>query len=636
MSLSLNTASAEAGSSSGSGGATPPSATTAPAPASSSRRSRSKSVSQHLDPSALSFARAYAIGFTASILPSLLRILVPLVTGKKPRSVSRVARQVWDAIVCATHYNGLALAFGVSIGGAKWGEDKIERLVASAYVSALSTIRPRRTSNILPGEDDRDRSERAGGQSGVSQSRSITTEQVLQDPMHARRIKILSTLISGTIASFVSISLLQSRPTKTSASTSASGPVATAAGAAPNTSVKEQGARIPNLGFSPYTALNDPLPPLRTNFSTPLPPIVPSRQKESSTLDLTLFLFVRAADTLVRSAYEKTGLTTRPDRFGLVSRFVAMHADTLLFWASCWRIMWCFFYLPHRLPKAYNLWILRLARLDVRLLSDFGWQRLLQYARKGEYVYGKSSSTEVVKTCKGIATYSGISAERVIPDNITRLDCSVIHGRVGKGTCEANAIKRWLLAFSDCFKIYLPVHLVPSLLFGFGSLARQPVASIIRILLAASRSSAFLATFVASIYASVCLMRTRLPMLFPFISQQAMDGGWCTGLGCFLCGLSVLIENKRRRREMALYCAPRALYTVLDSIVPQVVQNGPMGVWLAKWGERALFALSTGTVVSATVHRPDLVSGVVRGILGLAVGDWDGKAVKQIKKISSK
>ncbi|SCV68785.1 BQ2448_906 [Microbotryum intermedium] len=586
-------------------------------------------MSQHLDPSTLPFARAYAIGFTASILPSLMRIFVPLVTGKKPRSVSRIAQQVWDAIVRATNYNGPALAFGVSIGGAKWGEDKIERLVATVYVSTLRKIQSRWTSNLQV-RNDRDRSER-GGQ---GESEPITAKQVLQDPTHARRIKVLSTLISGTIASFVSISLLQSRPAKSFAltSASASAPVATAAGTsgAAQGDFKATGAQLPNLGFSPYAVLNGPLPPLSTVPSTPLPPIVPPRHKESPTLDLTLFLFVRAADTLVRSAYEKTGLTTRPDRFGHASRFVATHADTLLFWASCWRIMWCFFYLPHRLPKAYNLWILRLARLDVRLL------RLLQYARKGEYVYGKPSSPEVLEMCKGIATYSGTSAARVIPENIKRLDCIIVHGKVGKGTCEVNAIKRWLVAFADCFKIYLPVHLVPSLLFGFGALARQPLASVIHILLAASRSSAFLATFVASIYASVCFMRTRVPMIFPFVSQQAMDGGWCIGLGCFLCGFSVLIENKRRRREMALYCAPRALYTVLDSIVPQVVQNGPMGAWLAKWGERSLFALSTGTVVSATVHRPDLVSGVVRGILGLAVGDWGGKAVKQVKKVSSK
>ena len=117
------------------------------------------------------------------------------------------------------------------------------------------------------------------------------------------------------------------------------------------------------------------------------------------------------------------------------------------------------------------------------------------------------------------------------------------------------------------------------------------------------------------------------------VPQQWLDAGLCTGLGCFVCGFSVLIENKRRRQEMALYCAPRALYTVIDSIVPAALQDGILGAFISRWGERTLFAVSTGTVISATVHRPDLVSGVVRGILGLAVGDWDGKAAQMPKRI---
>lgn len=37
------------------------------------------------------------------------------------------------------------------------------------------------------------------------------------------------------------------------------------------------------------------------------------------------------------------------------------------------------------------------------------------------------------------------------------------------------------------------------------------------------------------------------------------DGGLAMLLGTFMCGWSVLIENKRRRGEMALFVAPRAL-----------------------------------------------------------------------------
>lgn len=46
------------------------------------------------------------------------------------------------------------------------------------------------------------------------------------------------------------------------------------------------------------------------------------------------------------------------------------------------------------------------------------------------------------------------------PEYIKRLDCSVVHGQIGRGTCEVNAIKRWLYGFRDSAVIYLPVRLV--------------------------------------------------------------------------------------------------------------------------------------------------------------------------------
>jgi hypothetical protein len=158
--------------------------------------------------------------------------------------------------------------------------------------------------------------------------------------------------------------------------------------------------------------------------------------------------------------------------------------------------MHCWFYLPERLPASYNKWILALARMDPRLL------RLLQYARSGEYVYGQKPSPEVLKMCQEIAANAGSEPRFVNPELVKRLDCTFVHGKVGAGSCETNAVKRWVAAFRDCLYIYLPVHLVPQVLFNFGRLAKTPLPALLHILLAASRSSAFLATFVASIYAS--------------------------------------------------------------------------------------------------------------------------------------
>lgn len=63
------------------------------------------------------------------------------------------------------------------------------------------------------------------------------------------------------------------------------------------------------------------------------------------------------------------------------------------------------FYEKEKLPPSYNQWIQRLARMDPRLLA------LLQYARKGEYVYGQVPSAAVAKMSAGIAAQLGQPAE---------------------------------------------------------------------------------------------------------------------------------------------------------------------------------------------------------------------------------
>lgn len=119
------------------------------------------------------------------------------------------------------------------------------------------------------------------------------------------------------------------------------------------------------------------------------------------------------------------------------------------------------------------------------------------------------------------------------------------------------------------------------------------------------------------------MVRTRLPLIIPSLNPQSLDSGLCTGLGVFLCGFSILIENTRRRREMALYCAPRAIYTLMDELVPNLLTRGKTGELLSTLIERSVFAISTGITLSAVVHRSDLVSGVVRGVLGQAVKGWN-------------
>ncbi|GAA5834298.1 hypothetical protein JCM9279_004276 [Rhodotorula babjevae] len=575
---------------------------------------RVKHLVDHAHPSTEPFLRAYLLGWTASTLPALLRILLGAATTSRSRrrpAPRQLAAQLAAALAKGFDPRGLALAFGVAVGGAKWGEPLVEAVVRRAYFAGVERVRSLRDG---PGKDEGEgkapksvvetqeravRDEVEGKGKARETDESLAAAQDRRVAQDERNVRALSTFVSGSLSSLVALLILQSG----------------------------KGYRRPVRPLAAPALSDDKVDVLLTPYAPPLPSAVSSggpppalspaqlRATQSPTLDLTLFVLVRGVDTLARLVYERA--PPARGRAAPLLRFIADHCETLVFWAASSKIMHAWFYSPELLPPSYSKWILQLARMDPRLLQ------LLRYARAGRFVYGKQPDGEVLEMCTAIAKHAGKDSSLVNPALIERLDCSFVHGRLGVGSCEQNALKRWARAFLDCLLIYLPVHAIPPLLFNFRRLLRTPTSSLLRILLAASRSSAFLATFVASVYFGVCMTRTRLPQLARgAIAQQPLDAGWCVLVGCAMCGASVLIENKRRRREMALYCAPRALYAILDELVPASLHQSPAGEALARWAERAVFALASGTVISASVHRPDAVSGIVRGVTGFAVKGW--------------
>lgn len=106
----------------------------------------------------------------------------------------------------------------------------------------------------------------------------------------------------------------------------------------------------------------------------------------------------------------------------------------------------------------------------------------------------------------------------------------------------------------------------------------------------------------------VCFGRTMvLPRLLPNIPHSYWDRGLGPLLGSFTCGLAIFIEERRKRAEMALYVAPRALYALAESARPGWLSKGERG---AVWAERVVFGLAAGVVVTAARFRPDFLRGV--------------------------
>lgn len=106
----------------------------------------------------------------------------------------------------------------------------------------------------------------------------------------------------------------------------------------------------------------------------------------------------------------------------------------------------------------------------------------------------------------------------------------------------------------------------------------------------------------------MCLGRTFfLPRLLPSISHRFWDAGLGPLMGSITCGFAIFIEERRKRAEMALYVAPRALYALVEQARPGWISSGYKSAF---WAERITFGIAVGIVITAARFRPDFLRGV--------------------------
>ena len=270
--------------------------------------------------------------------------------------------------------------------------------------------------------------------------------------------------------------------------------------------------------------------------------------------------------------------------------------DTFVFAASCGVIMWSWFYAPERLPRSYNKWITSAASVDMRLIEA------LRLCRTGELRYGEE--TGHAPLLGSMCVDYGLPYEWGDPATHFPFNCEIVH--MGRGpSCEYHALSRFCRAWKWSMLTYLPLALALQL-------RRPRRASPARALLSASRSSAFLAAFITLFYYGVCLGRTRLgPRLLGrgAPARRRIDGGLCVGAGCALCGWSVLVETAARRKDMALFVAPRALAALLPRRYAPDKQ----------WRETLVFAASAAVVFTCVLENPKRLRGVLGQVLSLVM-----------------
>ena len=201
--------------------------------------------------------------------------------------------------------------------------------------------------------------------------------------------------------------------------------------------------------------------------------------------------------------------------------------------------------MPQKLPRAYRKWIGQAAQVDPRLVLA------LRNIKEGKFVYGRDTGQAGVleSLCQEHAlplTWGNPAISIPIP-------CEVVHAGAGP-SCLRHALLRFLRSWQSSFIMYFPIQILLKT-------RHLSIRNLFKAFTDAFQSSAFLGAFISLFYYSVCFTRSSLgPILIRYniLTPQLLDGGTCVGAGCLTCGWSVLIENPRRRAELALFVAPRA------------------------------------------------------------------------------
>ncbi|CEQ39308.1 SPOSA6832_00828, partial [Sporobolomyces salmonicolor] len=216
--------------------------------------------------------------------------------------------------------------------------------------------------------------------------------------------------------------------------------------------------------------------------------------------------------------------------------------------------------------------------------------------------------------------------------------CFTVHP--WKNTCTATAIDRWHHVFRWIAPVYAGLHVIPPIILRRAVFLKEqaclslfdapfltdlihffdfdsPKAALLKSFLGTLRSCSFLATFVTLFQGLVCLQRNiwdkfhgRIPAWLEAIIMHK-SYYWFSG---FATCLSLFIEERKRRRELAMYVLPRGLesfWSVLRrrSYVPFV-----------PGGEVLLTSVGLSMVMSTYQSSPEMLSGLVRSILYQFIG----------------
>ncbi|KAK6135559.1 hypothetical protein DH2020_030667 [Rehmannia glutinosa] len=290
---------------------------------------------------------------------------------------------------------------------------------------------------------------------------------------------------------------------------------------------------------------------------------------------LALYLLARLAQCAYNSAKSK-------NKFHLWGSHWS-HGDTLLFAIACAQIMYAFVMRPESLPKSYQDFIQKtgpVAAPVYKAVRDCCRGSPVDVASLSAYLSSRRASNT-------------LKLEE-FPDIIP---CSIIHPDTN--SCLIHNGNAAALTFRKTFPLYFSLTFVPFVVLRLQKFMDAPVRTSWHAVTGAVRSTTFLSAFVGIFQGVICLHR----------KVALRDHKLVYWLAGGISALSVLLEKKARRGELALYVLPRAgesLWYILVNrrLLPNI-----------KNAEVALFCACMGGIMYYLEHEPDTMAPFLRGLI---------------------
>jgi len=227
--------------------------------------------------------------------------------------------------------------------------------------------------------------------------------------------------------------------------------------------------------------------------------------------------------------------------------------------------------------------------------------------------------------------YKILTRRDITPFNASKVEAiidSVQKGDYGVAFPPCEMVHPWadsclwteVLRFKDVFALMAPVyaglHLIPPLLFKRKQFMKDPLPLLLKSVKGTIRSGCFISTFVCIFQSLVCFRHQT--WWFGQTLPKPLRALWLTKyyywvLGATTC-LSLFIEEKKRRGELAMYVMPKALEAAWS------IARRRAYVPFIPGGEVLLTSAALSMVMSTYQHEPGMLSGLVRTIMYQFVG----------------